>query len=306
MKVMITGSSGFIASSLIPLLNKEGIDFIKFDIRNNPLEDIRSIDLLKKRAEGVDGIVHLAAISRVKMAQDTPYECVSVNIGGTCNVLEVARTSKNKPWVIFGSSREVFGEPTTLPVSETSPRHAINIYGVSKITGEDLCKIYSNHYGVKTRILRFSNVYTNCNDHLDRVIPRFILQALKNEDLVINGDGTEIFDFTYISDTISAILKVMLDMEQTNLTFNDYNISSGIPVSLKDLATKIIALSKSKSKISFAMSHSYDVNRFYADPSKATEQLGFKVNIGINEGLSMAIKELKDNIHSQNEKNKRG
>ena len=179
-----------------------------------------------------------------------------------------------------------------MPITEESPRNAINIYGVSKVAGEDLCKMYTEHYRLKTRVLRFSNVYTGLKDQLDRVIPKFILQALKDEDLAINGTGEELFDFTYINDTVQGIYACFQEVLKSEISFEHFNISSGIPVSLRELAELIIKKTESNSHIKFTKSRSYDVNKFYADPTKAKKSLGFYPKVLIDEGIELAIKEL--------------
>jgi len=296
MKILLTGSSGFIGSALKRLLEEKGIEVVPFDIKDNTLEDVRDFSALQSKVLGINGIVHLAAVSRVKIAHDNPLECVNTNIGGMINMLESARlihTDNVYPWVIFGSSREVYGESAILPVNESSTREAINVYGVSKLSGEELCKVYSDNYGLKIRILRFSNVYTGKNDHLDRVIPKFILQAFNDEDLIINGTGEEIFDFTYINDTIQGIWGCIQEIEKNSNLFNDFNISTGIPISLKQLADTIVKKTGSKSKVEFTKPRSYDVNKFYANPSKAIKMLGFLSKINLDEGIELSIAELK-------------
>ena len=296
MKILLTGSSGFIGSALKRLLEEKGIEVIPFDIKDSLLDDVRDFSALQSKVLGIDGIVHLAAVSRVKIAHDNPLECINTNIGGIINVLESVRlihSDNNFPWVIFGSSREVYGESAILPVNESSTRKAINVYGVSKLSGEEFCKVYSDNYGLKVRILRFSNVYTGKNDHIDRVIPKFILQAFNDEDLIINGTGEEIFDFTYIADTIQGIWGCIQEIEGDKHLFDDFNLSTGIPISLKQLADTIIEKTRSKSSVEFTNPRSYDVNKFYADPSKAIKMLGFQPKITLDKGIELSIAELK-------------
>ena len=293
MKILITGSAGFIGSELKQFLEKKQIEVIPFDIKDDPKYDVRNFEMVQEYVSDIKGIIHLAAISRVIIAQEQPYECISTNIGGVSNVLEAARTNDIHPWMIFGSSREVFGEPEILPVSENSPKNPINIYGLSKITGEQLCETYTKYYGLKIRILRFSNVYTSTKDHLDRVIPKFILRALNNQDLYINGSGEEQFDFTYISDTIQGVWGCIKEIEKNKNSLNDFNLSIGTPVSLKKLAEIIIEKTNSRSKIKFNKSREYDVNHFYATPQKAKQYLEFKPSISISKGIDLAINELK-------------
>jgi len=296
MKILITGSAGFIGSNLKDLLEKVGIEIISYDIRDNLKDDVKDFNRLRSKIKNIEGVIHLAAVSRVKIAQENPLECIQTNIGGTINILDAVRqeiVNGKHPWIIFGSSREVYGEPKVLPVTEGSPRNAINIYGISKVTGEDLCKMYTEHYRLKTRVLRFSNVYTGLKDQLDRVIPKFILQALKDEDLVINGTGEELFDFTYINDSIQGIYACIQEVLKSDISFEHFNISSGIPVTLRELAELIIKKTESNSHIKFTKSRSYDVNKFYADPTKAKKSLGFFPKILIDGGIELAIKELK-------------
>ncbi|XOB41350.1 MAG: glycosyltransferase [Candidatus Nealsonbacteria bacterium] len=296
MKILITGSSGFIGLSLRKFLEKRGIEVIPYDLKDTPPNDVRDFSNLKSKMKGVDGVVHLAAISRVKLGYEDPLTCIHTNIGGTINVLEACRLYKKEdghPWMIFGSSREVFGEPKTLPVTEKTPHNSINIYGVAKVAGEDLCRNFSQNYRLKTRVLRFSNVYTGKNDQLNRVIPKFILQAFKNEDLVINGTGKEVFDFTYIGDTIQGIWGCIQEIEKSQVLYNNFTLSTGRPTTLKELAETIIREVGSKSKTKYAKARSYDVNKFYADPQKAKDILGFDPKTGLREGIRLVVEEFK-------------
>ncbi len=295
MKILITGSSGFIGSSLKSFLEEKGIEVICYDLKDNPPNDVRDSLNLKSKMKKVDGIVHLAAVSRVKWAYENPKSCVEINIGGTANILEVAcKLQKNKrPWVIFGSSREIFGEAKILPVTEETPKNPINIYGIAKVAGEEFCKIYSKESALNIRVLRFSNSYTGKNHQLDRVIPKFRLRAAKNKDLVIYGIGEEIFDFTYISDAIQGIWDCIREIEKSEQLYDDFNIVTGNGTSLKELAEIIIKEMKSKSKIKYASARTYDVKKFYGDPKKAKKVLHFSPNIELCKGIRLAIEEFR-------------
>lgn len=293
MKILVTGSSGFVGSNLVEFLKEKGIKVVCYDIKDNPLDDVKDISRLENKIEGADGVIHLAAVSRVKTAYQNPLQCINVNLGGTINVLESARKEQNSPWVIFASSREVFGEADSLPITEGSLRKPINVYGVAKVAGEDLCRMYSQNYGLKTRVLRFSNVYTGKEDHLDRVIPKFILRASKGKDLIINGKGEEmVFDFTYIDDTVKGIWGCVQDIQRREVRFDDFNLSTGRPASLKELAEIIIEKTGSKAEIKYAKSRSYDVDKFYADPQKAENLLGFNPSTVLEKGIKLAISKL--------------
>lgn len=295
MKILITGSSGFIGSHLKKFLEKQEIRVVAYDIRKNPLNDIRNNLRLQKKLEGIDGIIHLAAVSRVKTGYENPLDCISINVKGTANVLEAARNCSESPWVIFGSSREVFGAPEKLPATEKTPRTPINVYGTSKRSGEDICKAYSKNYGLKIRILRFSNVYTGPKDHLDRVIPKFILKAFRGEDLYINGTGEEmIFDFTYIDDVIDGIWGTIQEIQKREELLDDFNLGIGVPVSLKELAELIVDKANTNSKIHYKDPRSYDVDKFYADPSKAKDLLNYNPQISLEKGIELVIEKFRN------------
>lgn len=295
MKILLTGSAGFIGSALSVSLEKQGIEVIPFDLKDNPVNDTRAFANVKEKIKGADGVIHLAAVSRVKLAYENPLECINTNVGGTINVLEAIRQAHGKrPWMIFASSREVFGESRPLPATEETPRHPMNVYGIAKIAGEDLCKIFSKDYGLKTRVLRFSNVYTSVNDQLDRVIPKFILQAARNEDITVNGTGQEIFDFTYIYDTVQGILGCLQEIQRSEQLYNDFILATGRPTSLKELAEIIIKAVGSASKIKYSEGRSYDVNKFYADPAKAKQLLGFNPSMTLENGIKAVVKEFKE------------
>lgn len=295
MKVLITGSSGFIGRSLKRKLEKNGVEVVSYDLDDSPSNNIKDFSNLKSKAEGVDGIVHLAAVSQPKLTRQDPLSCININIGGTANVLEAARLSQNgHPWVIFSSTREVFGEAETLPITEKTLRNPVTIYGLTKRVGEDLCRIFSKDYGLKTRVVCFTSVYSGKEDDLNRVVPKFIIQTAKNEPLTINGTGEEIFDFTYIDDATEGIWDCIKEVSGSQKLHDDFLISAGQPVFLKDLAKIIVEETKSKSEIKYAPAQSFSTTRCYADCRKAKEILGFEPKTNIREGIKLVVKEFKE------------
>lgn len=316
MKILITGGAGFIGSSIAKDLLKDGDDIIVYDYRNDIKSlkgikdqirivkcDIRNYNSLKKESRSVDGIIHLAAISRVIWCYKKPRECVDINVQGTINVLESARKSPSKPWVIFGSSREVYSELKNLPASENSPLKPINIYGITKLIGEQLCQRYHANYGLNIGVLRFSNVYGNRYDILDRVIPKFILNALSDKEIIIQG-GNQIFDFTHINDTISGIKKMIqkisFSKNSDSHTHYIYHILTGCPTTLQYLIRIIENNLGISIPIHFDKARCYDVTKFYGNPKKAREELGFEAKIDIEKGINMTIKELKSLVTYKN------
>ncbi|MGC8581679.1 MAG: NAD-dependent epimerase/dehydratase family protein [Thermoplasmata archaeon] len=312
-KILITGGAGFIGSSLVNELKKrKNYDVYVLDVKKDPENlknviqkityiygDIRDRKLLNGLflQHHFDGIIHLAAVSRVIWGEEDPEMCISTNIGGTKNLVEiVSETQRNMPWIIFGSSREVYGEPLTLPVSEDDPLNPINTYGKTKYEGEKIIEQYSKYYDIDSLVLRFSNVYGNERDILDRVIPRFILLSMGGEDITING-GTQKFDFTYIDDTVNGIILAIEYIEKNRYDsthiFDSFHMVTGIPTEILTLAKKIKEYTSSESKIIYMAPRDYDVNIFYGNPDKAYKKLGFHATFDIDTGLKRTIKALR-------------
>ncbi len=296
MKILITGGSGYIGTSLRKQLGRI-YSFKNYDIKDDKRNDIRDFARLEKVVDGVAGVIHLAAISRPKDAFLDPYTCLTTNIDGTVNILEALRKKNPKAWTIFSSSREVYGGNKKFPVDEMSPRLPLNSYAVSKVSGEDLMRQYSQNYGLKTMILRFCGVYTGTNDILDRVVPRFIILALQNKPITLEGNGKKkLFDFVYIDDVLSGIKKSIGFIQKKPKGFcDDFTLSANNPISLFSLAEKIIELTGSNSKIINVPERSYDVAGFWGKYAKAEKHLNWRPTVGLDDGLRRSIKEMREN-----------
>jgi len=296
MKVLITGGNGFIGSHLADKLIELGHEVTLFDLgftKNTEhincekvVGDLRNFEDVLKVVKNKDAIFHFGAVSRVVWGQQDPYKCFQVNVGGTLNVLEAITKTGNKATVFMGSSREVYGDPKTVPVTESFPKGPKSFYGVSKLTGEGLFLSYHRYSGVKSIILRFSNVYGSERDQLDRVTPKFILEALNNQPLVLHG-GKQTFDFTFIDDTIDGILKAFKKSDE--IVGEDFHFVTGKGTSVEDLAKKVIKFCKSDSKIVVNPENNFDVELFIGDYEKASKTLGYKPKITFDEGIKKTI-----------------
>lgn len=313
--VLVTGGAGFIGSATVKELLLRGYDVSVYDSRpdidslNDLMEavkvingDIRDFKKLSQAISSAEGVIHLAAVSRVIWGFENPLECVDVNVKGTANVLEAARRAKKRPWVIFGSSREIYGEPEALPVPESAPKSGINVYGVTKISGESLCERYHKNYGLNIGVLRFSNVYGGIFDILDRVIPKFIIRSLQGNAVVIQG-GEQLFDFTYITDTADGIMKMVKKLSNSNTSekkyFDDFHVLTGRPTSLQDVVSLIQKNLDRDIKVAYDSPRHYDVQKFYGDPSKARDLLGFSAKTDIEEGIKRTVALFEERIKSQ-------
>jgi nucleoside-diphosphate-sugar epimerase len=297
-KILITGGAGFIGQSLI---DSREFDYISYDVVQDPIMDVlnfrKLMDILVK--EEVDGILHLAAVSRVKTGHEYPDRCVDVNVKGTLNVLETAAeyqalTGKPAPFVIVASSREVYGtsyEPENR-ANEYSELKPMNIYAATKVMEENLAYAFNRNYGLSTAIVRFGGVYTNKYDHMDRVLPKFILAALKGEDLVVNGSVQ--LPFIHIDDTVKG-LNILLKRMSGKENFHDaYLFATSETNDLEFLANLIVKKTESKSKVLLGQQRHYDVDKFYAEAHLTYNKLNWKPELDIVAGIERSIEVLRD------------
>ena len=232
----------------------------------------------------------MGAVSRVVVAQNNPNECIRTNIDGTQSLLQALENSsnKNKPWLIFGSSREVYGEPKKLPVKESFEKKFVNIYGNSKIQGENLFTSFSKINDNNCLILRFANVYGNQYDLFDRVIPRFIKAIASDKELTIEGGG-QVIDFTHIDDTIDTIIKAINYLEKSNNIIDDFHILPGIGWSLFQVVEYIENILDKKAIIKRNEKRNYDVEKFIGDPTKIKNILNTRNFLSLEDGLKLSI-----------------
>ena len=252
--------------------------------------DVRNYETVRKATVGKDAVVHLAAVSRVAWGQQDPYNCWLTNQVGTVNVLESCRKTALNPFVLEASSREVYGEPLYLPVNEDHPKRPKSVYGLTKLSAERACLSYSDSEGldraVRHVIMRFSNVYGSERDLQERVIPKFMTNALRDEDITLYG-GDQVLDFTFIDDTISGIMKTYaacLDTK-TDVIGQDFHFVTGRGVSVGELAKLIVGLVGSRSRVVHSPANSFEVRQFVGDPTKAQRILGYEPRIKLEEGL---------------------
>lgn len=301
MKILVTGGNGFIGSHLCESLINSNYDVksldLKFDSNSDfykcekIIADIATSDALVKIVKNVDLVIHLAAVSRVDDAQADPLKCYNSNVIGILKIIEALRNSKTK--LIFGSSREVYGEPRKIPVKESDEKNPLTVYGSSKLSGEDLLKTYRKLYGLDYLIIRFANVFGSPRDLPQRVIPSFISQAHKELPLTING-GNQVIDFTFIDDVTDGVLKITKKIASDHCDFfgEDYNFASGVGTSVADLSKIIKKLFDSNSKLLFNKERDYDVKNFVGDYHKAKRAFSFEPKHSLVEGLEKYKKRL--------------
>jgi nucleoside-diphosphate-sugar epimerase len=291
--IFITGGAGLIGSASRSRFKSQGwkvttLDLKPLDNDGRPVDfvgDIVDFEPLTEILDGVDGILHLAAVSRVIDAELDKMECTRVNVSGTHRLLNAASSAKCS-WFIFGSSREVYGEPTSFPVREENGVSPINHYGHAKVMGEQMVREHCEQNGMVHSNLRFSNVYGHPGDHQTRLINAFLRRALQSEPLEIHGGG-QVFDFTHIDDTVAAIFKTAHLLHDGHEHLPPIHILPGKPVAIEDLANLVLDIIGSDSEIVFTAGRDYDVEQFHGDPGRMEEFLGYRCSIDIREGLEL-------------------
>ena len=302
-KILVTGSSGLVGSNLRKRLLAQGFNVAGFDIRAPGIEagDIRDAKKIHDAISGCQGIIHLAAISRVVWAQNDPDTCWSTNVEGLRNVIASIQQQEKAPWLIFASSREVYGQSATLPVSEDAPLSPVNVYGRSKIEGELLIEQASNE-GIRASIIRLSNVYGRTNDHKDRVVPAFARAAVLGTPLRVDGpDHT--FDFTHVDDATSGILALVNYLVRDNAAPPPIHFLTGSPTTLLQLARQIINYAGSASTIVIAPERTFDVSKFYGNPERAGNILGWSPTVTLQAGLEQLINDFRHELMSVTQQN---
>lgn len=218
-KILVTGGAGFIGHSLVKeLIDKEGcqvkiIDNLSTGKKENLhpeaefiLADITNLDEIKKHFEGIDGVLHTAALPRVPLSIEKPQETNEANVDGTLNVLIAARDAGVKRFV-YSASSSAYGEQEVMPLNEELPAQPMHPYGLQKYIGELYCKIFSSIYNLPTVSLRYFNVYgPGMADEGAYVTVISVFKQLNEagKPLTIIGDGEQTRDFTHIRDVVRA------------------------------------------------------------------------------------------------------
>jgi UDP-glucose 4-epimerase len=291
LKILVTGSSGLIGSAVCANLQAEGFDVLTMDIRNcqgdNSIPcfgDILNGCELRRAVDGVEGIIHLAGVSRVAVAQENPTRCLQVNVGGLKNLIEAMKKQCELPWIIFASSKEVYGEPQYLPVDEGHILNPINVYGKSKQICESMLANAAKS-GIVSLIYRFSNVYGSIYDYPTRVIPAFLGGAIDGKPLRVDSPD-HVFDFTYVGDVAMAIAMAVDKMAAGEFTgANVFNLSPGKGTSLTELLEIIKNVIGKEVATAQGKQRSYDVVRYVGNCAKLKSAMGYECRVQLKQGL---------------------
>ncbi len=296
-RILITGSAGLVGQTLAACTQAGPYSIRGVDLRTAPEQDVLRFDALVRAVEGCVGIVHLAAVSRVIWAERDPTACRRTNIEGTRNVIRAALEARPRPWVLFASSREVYGQPAILPANEETPLAPVNVYGETKVTAEQLLAS-ARRDGLQVAIARLSNVYGRTDDHGDRVVPAFARAAAGGQPMRVDG-SEHLFDFTHVDDTALGLLRIIELLEQGERDLPPIHLLTGRPTSLGQLARMANSIGGGRSELCEAPPRSYDVARFWGDPRRARMLLGWSAQIELAEGLRRLIDDFAQTMHTK-------
>lgn len=288
---LLTGSEGLIGGCLSDYLTQAGMPFRRFDLRCSPSQNILNYNKVTSALEGCTGIIHLAGTSRVIAGQKNPALCLAQNVKATHFLLKAALQNPYKPWFLYASSREVYGQQESLPVFEDAVLKPMNIYAHSKALAESII-FKARQAGLTTAILRFSNVFGSPFDHPDRVIPAFCRAALEGKTLRVEG-LKNIFDFTFVEDVVRGIASILSILMSKAENLPPIHLTMGRGISLQEAATTIIKLANSTSNLEEMPPRSFDVSQFYGNPARAKSLLSWAPQFSFEEAITRFLERLR-------------
>ncbi len=254
MKYLVTGGAGFIGSNLVDCLIQQGhqvtvVDnessdahdsFYWRDDTSNHKIDICDYDSMRPLFDSIDVVFHLAAEARIQPALLNPILASKTNVVGTCTVLQCAREAGVKR-VIYSSTSSAYGLKNIPPLRETMPNDCLNPYSVTKTSGEELCKMYTNLFELETVVFRYFNVYGErqpLRGQYAPVIGLFMRQKLEGKEMTVVGDGLQRRDFTHVSDVVNANI-LASDLLNKKCVGETFNIGTGTNHNILDIVRMV-------------------------------------------------------------------
>lgn len=301
-KVLVTGGAGFIGSHAVDRFLSLGADVRVVDnLATGDLSnlaavrdridfrevDLRDLDTMRDATEGVDVVVHLAALGSVPRSFADPLSTHEVNATGTLNTLLASRDAGVQR-VVFASSSSVFGSNRAMPKSEEMLGNPLSPYAATKRIGEDYCVQFFKHFGLDTVVLRFFNVFgprQMANHVYAAVIPKFIDATLRGEPIEVHGDGLQSRDFTFVGNAVDGIMG-LTDLSKEGLGGETFHLACGVSVSLLDVVKELEQLLGRQIERHHVEPRPGDIRDSLADISKLRAAIGYEPQVSVPEGLA--------------------
>jgi nucleoside-diphosphate-sugar epimerase len=302
MSYLVTGGAGFIGSHLTEELTRRGeqvrvVDSLITGHRRN-LAHLSGIDLLegdladlevaRRAVEGIEYVLHQAAIPSVPRSVNDPITSNRANIDSTLNLLVAARDARVKR-VVYAASSSAYGNTPTLPKQEDMHPHPLSPYALQKLVGEQYMQMFTALYGLETVSIRYFNVFGPRQDPsspYSGVISVFAKALIENKAPTIYGDGEQTRDFTYVANVIDGVLKAV---KAPNASGQVINVATGSRISLNRLFTTMRDLLGSRVEVSYGPNRHGDVKDSLADITRARTLLGYEPTVSFEEGLKKTI-----------------
>jgi len=312
-KYLITGGAGFIGSSLVRALLARGdevraVDNFSTGKRENLTEvlaridfreaDILDLDAMHRACDGVDFVLHQAAIPSVPKSVLDPLGSNRANVDGSVNVLVAARDAKVKR-VIYAASSSAYGDTPTLPKHEAMAPNPISPYAVAKLASEYYMASFYRCYGLETVSLRYFNIFGPRQDPsspYSGVLAKFSMQMLSGEQPTIFGDGETSRDFTYIDNAVSANL-LACSAPAAECAGRVFNCATGRRVTLNETFLALQQLTGYHGPAKYVPERAGDIKHSLADITQAQSHLGYKVLVNFEDGLRRTVEWYKSQNH---------
>ncbi|MCH2278434.1 MAG: NAD-dependent epimerase/dehydratase family protein, partial [Vicinamibacterales bacterium] len=316
-RVLITGGLGFIGSNLARRLVELGADVLVIDslipdYGGNPFNisgienrltvnrsDVRDESSINDLVRGQDVIFNLAGqVSHVDSMND-PYTDLEINCRSQLSLLEACRKQNPAVKIVFAGTRQVYGHPDSLPVTEDHLVRPVDVNGINKAAGEYYHLVYNDVFGIRSCSLRLTNVYGPrqlIKHNRQGFIGWFIRLAIEDREIEIFGDGSQIRDFVFVDDAADAFLRAGTS-EKCN--GGVYNIGGAEPINLRDLSTKLLEVAGT-GRVRYvewpSEKKAIDIGDFYADSSKFTRTVGWRPTIPLVEGLTRTVEFYREHL----------
>jgi UDP-glucose 4-epimerase len=303
-RVLVTGGAGFIGSNLVDALLEDGsfvvrvLDSFTTGRRENLAHcvsdielvegDIRDAETVEEAVDGVQMVLHEAALPSVSRSVKAPVTSTAVNVEGTVKLLSAARHAGVRR-LVFASSSSVYGDGHELPKTEAMQPRPMSPYAVTKLAAESFCRVFSEIYGFETVALRYFNVFGPRQDPTSQysgVIAKFMTCALRGEPYTVFGDGTQSRDFSYVDNVVRANL---LALRAPRLAGEAINVACGDRITLLDMVAQLNDLVGAAIPVEFVSRRQGEVEHSQASIERAREILGYTPVVGFREGLGRTL-----------------